>query len=406
LTEFNEALQAADFATLAGSERLSNKRNLPRVLAQATLADPWQLEPDLGTANVYVFTALDHAITITPPVSSVGAFGDAELLSFVFYGDSAQTLTFSTAATGFSAGPAMPLPTTTKAAEEVRYTFERSARDGKWHFVGSDFPSGPLALAYGGLGISSGTSGGIPYFASTSTIASSAALTANLPVFGGGAGVAPFSGTRSGNSTKLVSMDASTPNTNDCAKWDANGNLTTAGAACGGSAFGVRSLYIPAGSMDVSGSCAPVTAAALLTNGPKLPTIGCTDNDADSIEFDWVSADGWDAGTITVELVAFSIGNSNTEVFEMDFAGQCVTTGDTPTAHSTTGEQAATITWGNAANREQHATTAAITLQGTCAAGDHIYMRGQVDAGATTMTPMTDLRILGVKIEWTRSAND
>jgi hypothetical protein len=58
------------------------------------------------------------------------------------------------------------------------------------------------------------------------------ALTSNLPVIGGG-GNAVAVGTRSGNTTRFVSMDASTPATNDCAKFDANGNLTTAGTACG-----------------------------------------------------------------------------------------------------------------------------------------------------------------------------
>ena len=45
----------------------------------------------------------------------------------------------------------------------------------------------PFAVAKGGTGISSGTSGGVPYFNSTSTIASSGALTANQIVLGGGA---------------------------------------------------------------------------------------------------------------------------------------------------------------------------------------------------------------------------
>jgi hypothetical protein len=48
-----------------------------------------------------------------------------------------------------------------------------------------------LAVADGGTGISSGTSGGIPYFSGTTSIASSAALAANAIVVGGGAGVAP-----------------------------------------------------------------------------------------------------------------------------------------------------------------------------------------------------------------------
>jgi len=48
-----------------------------------------------------------------------------------------------------------------------------------------------LPVANGGTGLTSGTSGGIPYFSSTSAIASSALLAANALVIGGGAGVAP-----------------------------------------------------------------------------------------------------------------------------------------------------------------------------------------------------------------------
>ena len=48
-----------------------------------------------------------------------------------------------------------------------------------------------LPVASGGTGISSGTSGGVPYFSSTSVISSSGALSANAIVVGGGAGSAP-----------------------------------------------------------------------------------------------------------------------------------------------------------------------------------------------------------------------
>lgn len=76
-----------------------------------------------------------------------------------------------------------------------------------------------------------GTSGGIPYFSSTSAWASSAALTANLPVFGGGAGSAPFSGTRSGNTTQVVTTTGSQTSGN-CVSIDASGNHNAAGFSC------------------------------------------------------------------------------------------------------------------------------------------------------------------------------
>lgn len=48
-----------------------------------------------------------------------------------------------------------------------------------------------VTVEQGGTGLSSGTSGGIPYFSSSSTMASSGVLTANALVLGGGAGAAP-----------------------------------------------------------------------------------------------------------------------------------------------------------------------------------------------------------------------
>ena len=48
-----------------------------------------------------------------------------------------------------------------------------------------------VTVAQGGNGITSGTSGGVPYFSATGTIASSAALTDEILMKGGGAGAAP-----------------------------------------------------------------------------------------------------------------------------------------------------------------------------------------------------------------------
>ncbi len=78
-----------------------------------------------------------------------------------------------------------------------------------------------------------GTSGGIPYFSSASTWASSGVLGANLPLFGGGAGASPIAGTRSGNTTKVVTTTG-TLTSGDCAKFDGSGNLIDNGSACGG----------------------------------------------------------------------------------------------------------------------------------------------------------------------------
>jgi hypothetical protein len=76
------------------------------------------------------------------------------------------------------------------------------------------------------------TSGGIPYFSSASSLASSGLLTANAPVLGGGAGLPPVSGAVSGNTTKFATVNGSLTATH-CLDADANGNVADAGAPCG-----------------------------------------------------------------------------------------------------------------------------------------------------------------------------
>jgi hypothetical protein len=68
--------------------------------------------------------------------------------------------------------------------------------------------SGTVTVAQGGTGITSGTSGGIPYYSSSSTIASSAALTANALTLGGGAGAAPASLGSLGTTTTVLHGNA------------------------------------------------------------------------------------------------------------------------------------------------------------------------------------------------------
>ena len=67
-------------------------------------------------------------------------------------------------------------------------------------------PIGPtVPVSSGGTGLTSGTSGGIPYFSSTTAIASSAALTSGQIVLGGGAGAAPTSSSLLATSAAVTS---------------------------------------------------------------------------------------------------------------------------------------------------------------------------------------------------------
>lgn len=100
-------------------------------------------------------------------------------------------------------------------------TSDPSVADALWSSTGFIIKSG-----------SSFTSGGVPYFNSGSTVASSGALTANAPVIGGGAGAAPSSGTRSGNTTTFATTTGSLTSGN-VAAFDASGNIVDGGVLPG-----------------------------------------------------------------------------------------------------------------------------------------------------------------------------
>jgi hypothetical protein len=71
--------------------------------------------------------------------------------------------------------------------------------------------SSPLTVPNGGTGLTSGISGGIPFFNTSTSMASSALLTANGVVVGGGAGTAPFTILPGTNNTVLRGSTGGSP---------------------------------------------------------------------------------------------------------------------------------------------------------------------------------------------------
>jgi hypothetical protein len=69
-----------------------------------------------------------------------------------------------------------------------------------------------LTVANGGTGIASGTSGGIPYFSATTTIASSALLAQYGVVLGGGAGAAPATLSPDSSTAKVLTSGGASAN--------------------------------------------------------------------------------------------------------------------------------------------------------------------------------------------------
>lgn len=84
---------------------------------------------------------------------------------------------------------------------------------------------------------------------------------ANVPLLSDGSG-GTTPGTRSGNTTAYVTKDATTPGTNDCAKWDANHNLTTAGVACNAG-----------GSPTVTDTVTPVVASTITVDPTTMQVV-------------------------------------------------------------------------------------------------------------------------------------
>lgn len=122
--------------------------------------------------------------------------------------------------------------------------------------------AGTLIVANGGTGITSGNSGGVPYFSASGTIASSGALTDSIIVVGGGAGNAPTPlAAGLGTTTTLLHGNAAgepTWGAVDLAN-DVTGNLgvshLNSGTGATGSTFwrGDATWATPAGGGDVSG---------------------------------------------------------------------------------------------------------------------------------------------------------
>ncbi len=126
--------------------------------------------------------------------------------------------------------------------------------------------TGTLSVANGGTGLTAGTSGGVLAYTASGTLASSGALTANLPVIGGGAGVPPSVGTRSGNTTAYVTTSGA-QTSGDCVEIDASGNHVAAGAACG-----TASVSVTAATPDIVIDPTPGTATFTIGTTAALNT--------------------------------------------------------------------------------------------------------------------------------------
>jgi hypothetical protein len=158
-----------------------------------------------------------------------------------------------------------------------------------------------------------------------------------------------------------------------------------------------KSVWFGAGSLSTDGTQCAAPAEVTINSGPKIWTIICTDNDGSTIHGSVKMPDSWDGGTVTFEHVYLQTA-ADTNVLNGDIAAQCRGNGEVPSSTYGTEvaiDDAAVV----GSNSNDFTTSAAVTPAGTCAAGDMLYWRYQVDAGGTT-TAVATLHHIGFKMEY------
>lgn len=165
-------------------------------------------------------------------------------------------------------------------------------------------------------------------------------------------------------------------------------------------------MYWGAGAMEVDGTeCAAATAVLLVASGPTPLTIACNDSDDGYIEGSTVMPDSWNGGVVTITMQVGQIAAS-TGGFDVDFEVTCVSTGDDFVAFADANLVAADVTL-VADDDAIQVTTGDITVNGTtCAGGDYLAWRGDVDAGGTATSSETLVVIVGVLMEYTSTIGD
>jgi hypothetical protein len=127
--------------------------------------------------------------------------------------------------------------------------------------------TGTVPVANGGLGIASGTAGGVLAFTGSTTVASSAALTSNAIVLGGGTGVPSVLGSLGTTTTVLHGNAAGAPTFGkvDLAN-DTTGSIGVASGGTGLASYAIGDLIYASGATTLS-KLADVAAGHWLRSG-------------------------------------------------------------------------------------------------------------------------------------------
>ncbi len=164
-----------------------------------------------------------------------------------------------------------------------------------------------------------------------------------------------------------------------------------------------KARYFPAWSLNADATQCADPVATTLNSGPVEGAIVCTDNDAGTIYLSLGMPDNWDAGTLTLKIHAHNDNASPSGDLDADVSAQC--RGDSETVSNTWGTEIALDIAFTTQNDLEQAESAAVTATGTCAAGDQLFVRYQVDATGTT-TQVADTNILGLTLGYAVADHD
>src|SRR5688572_2647195 len=158
-----------------------------------------------------------------------------------------------------------------------------------------------------------------------------------------------------------------------------------------------KSYWFGAGSLSVDGTNCTDPIERVINSGPKTWTIKCSDN-ASSVFYGSVTMpDSYSGGTVAFLLVAENENAPPSGVIDFDVSAMCRS--DSDTVDGTWGTAVSTaITFTTQYDVEQF-WSAAVTPNGTCAAGDTLFWRAVMDSAATT-TQVANTYILGMKMEY------
>jgi hypothetical protein len=162
-------------------------------------------------------------------------------------------------------------------------------------------------------------------------------------------------------------------------------------------AAGTRQVYIDVDAARVAGNCV-LADATIPASGYPRGYVTCADTTGDEITFGLKMPANYNGGTVTVTAVAINVNAAPSGTFTLGINGHCTRDGDARSAMNTTGSQDASFTSWAAQNAEEHVTTAAITLNGTCAASASVDLRARVTAAPAQVA---DIRVAKFMLTYT-----